>query len=56
MSVAVTASRALGLGDDPRGTGWVMFAGVMLLVLGCTNTFEGVAAMSGSHFFTPRAH
>jgi hypothetical protein len=44
------------LGDDPRGTGWVLFAGVMLILLGCTNTIEGVAAVSGSHFFTPRAH
>jgi hypothetical protein len=56
VSVAVPAPQALRLGDDPRGAGWVMFAGVMLLVLGCTNTIEGVAAVSGSHFFTPRAH
>jgi hypothetical protein len=28
---------------------------VMLLVLGCTNTVEGVAAVSGSHFFVNRA-
>ena len=33
-----------------------MFAGVMLLVLGCTNTVEGVAAVSGSDFFVTRAH
>jgi hypothetical protein len=50
------APQALRLGDDRRASGWVMFAAVMLLVLGCTNTIEGIAAVSGSHFFTPRAH
>jgi hypothetical protein len=33
-----------------------MFAGVMLLILGCTNTLEGVAAVTGSDFFVARAH
>jgi hypothetical protein len=56
VSVAVPAPQALRLGDDRRRAGWMMFAGVMLLVLGCTNTIEGVAAVGGSHFFTPRAH
>jgi len=28
----------------------------MLLVLGCTNTVEGVAAVTGSDFFVTRAH
>jgi len=46
----------LRLGEDDRGVGWVMFAGVMLLVLGCTNTVEGVAAVTGSDFFVTRAH
>jgi len=44
------------LGEDDRNFGWVMFAGVMLLVLGCTNTVEGVAAVRGSDFFVTRAH
>lgn len=56
MSVAVPAPQALRLGDDPRAGGWVMFAAVMLLVVGVVNTIEGVAAVSGSNFFTPRAH
>ena len=56
MSVAVPAPQALRLGDDPRAAGWVMFAAVMLLVLGCTNTVEGVAAVTGSDFFVTRAH
>lgn len=56
MSVAVNAPQALRLGEDNRGLGWVSFAGVMLILLGCANTIEGVAAVTGSHFFTPRAH
>lgn len=51
-----TGPRALRLGEDERDFGWMMFAGVMLLVLGCTNTVEGVAAVSGSDFFVARAH
>jgi hypothetical protein len=56
LSVAVTGPRTLRLGEDDRDAGWVMFAGVMLLLLGCTNTVEGVAAVTGSDFFVTRAH
>jgi hypothetical protein len=37
-------------GSD-HGYGWVIFAGVMLLVLGTLNFIEGIAAISNSHFF-----
>ena len=56
MSVAVTAPQALRLGEDRRGAGWVTFAAAMLILLGSSNTIEGVAAASGSHFFAPHAH
>jgi hypothetical protein len=52
----VNAPQAMRLGEDDRDAGWVMFAAVMLLVLGCTNTVEGVAAVTGSDFFVTRAH
>ncbi len=55
MSVAVADARALRLGEDDRDRGWVTFAAVMLLLLGCTNTVEGVAAVTGSDFFVARA-
>ncbi len=48
--------RALRLGEDRSDFGWMMFAGVVLLVLGCVNTVEGVAAVSGSDVFVGRAH
>jgi hypothetical protein len=56
LSIAVTAPQALRLGEDDRSVGWVTFAAVMLLLLGCTNTVEGVAAVTGSDFFVSRAH
>lgn len=55
MSVAVTSPRALRLGEDDHQSGWVAFAAVVLLILGCMNTIEGAAAVTGSGFFTPRA-
>jgi hypothetical protein len=44
------------LGEDDRGTGWVIFAGTLLLVLGCMNIIQGVGGVNGSHFFARRAH
>ena len=42
--------------DDERGYGWVMFAGVLLLMLGTINFIEGLAAIGNAHFFTANAH
>jgi len=42
--------------DDERGYGWVMFAGVLLLLLGTLNFIEGLAAIGNAHFFTANAH
>ena len=41
---------------NDRGYGWVMFAGVMLLVLGVLNVIEGIAAIGNSHFFVANTH
>jgi hypothetical protein len=37
---------------DPRGEGWVLFAGIMIMILGFMNTIWGIAAIDGSSFFT----
>ena len=37
---------------DTRGTGWLAFAGVMILLVGLLNTIFGIAAIADSHFFT----
>lgn len=35
-----------------RGQGWVLFAGIMLMILGFLNFVYGIAAIDGSSFFT----
>ena len=42
--------------DDDRGYGWVMFAGVLLMILGTLNFIMGIAAIGNAHFFTANAH
>jgi hypothetical protein len=42
--------------DDERGSGWVYFAGVLLLILGTLNFIEGIAAIGNAHFFVGNAH
>lgn len=41
--------------DDAHGAGWVLFAGIMLLVLGTLNMIEGIAAIGKAHFFVANA-
>jgi hypothetical protein len=47
--------------DDPSygyrepigvGEGWVLFAGIMILILGIINTIGGIAAIDDANFFT----
>ncbi len=55
----VTGSGAQAYGDyydDERGYGWVVFAGVLLLMLGTLNFIEGLAAIGNAHFFTANAN
>jgi hypothetical protein len=37
--------------EEPRGYGWVIFAGTMLLMAGTLNIIYGIAAVSNSHFY-----
>jgi len=42
--------------DSPAGQGWVLFAAIMLGLLGIWNFFEGIAAISSAHVFVGDAH
>lgn len=37
--------------DSSHGDGWVLFAGVMLAMVGTLNVIDGIAAISNSRFF-----
>ncbi len=41
--------------DDEHGAGWVVFAGILLLVIGTLNVIEGIAAIGNAHFFVGNA-
>ena len=37
--------------DDTKGEGWLLFAGIMVLVAGVLNTIWGIAAIDSANFF-----
>ncbi len=41
---------------EGRGYGLVLFASILLLIVGCFNVIEGIAAIANSHVFTANAH
>ena len=41
---------------EDRGQGWVIFAGVLLLMLGTLNVIDGIAAIGKAHFYVANAH
>jgi hypothetical protein len=45
-----------GYGEEDRGYGWVVFAAVLLLLLGTMNILEGLAALGNAKFFVHDAH
>jgi hypothetical protein len=53
-SATVRGARGAGRAED-RGLGLVLFAGVMLLVVGIFNLIDGIAAIAKSHVFVANA-
>jgi hypothetical protein len=56
---SATNQRASGAGGrhaEGRGYGLILFASVLLLVVGCFNLIYGIAAIANSHVFTANAH
>jgi hypothetical protein len=41
--------------DEDRGSGWVTFAGVMIIMVAILNIIDGIAAISKSSFFVANA-
>jgi hypothetical protein len=39
-----------------HGYGLVLFAAILLVVVGCFNMIQGIAAIANSHVFVPHAH
>jgi hypothetical protein len=42
--------------EEPRGFGWVIYAGIMLMVAGTINFIYGIAAVAESHFYVLNSH
>jgi hypothetical protein len=55
MTSATTRS-VNGTGGQVQGGGLVLFAAVMLLIIGCFNLIYGIAAIANSHVFVANAH
>ena len=58
MTSAATrpASGAGGRHAEGQGYGLVLFASILLVVVGCFNVIYGIAAIANSHVFTANAH
>jgi hypothetical protein len=62
MSVHTTVNREtyvpsdVARNDEDRGSGWVAFAGILLLIVGTLNTIEGIAAIDNANFFAANTH
>jgi hypothetical protein len=59
MSVHTTVNRETYVPsgyDEERGSGWVTFAGILLLIVGTLNTIEGIAAIDKASFFVSNTH
>jgi hypothetical protein len=42
--------------DTGGSTGWVVFSGVLLFLIGTINFIEGIAAVANAHFFAGHGH
>jgi len=57
--MSATTERARGAGGrraERQGYGLVLFAAVMLVIVGCFNLIYGIAAVANSHVFVANAH
>jgi hypothetical protein len=55
-STTESARGAGGRHAEGQGHGLVLFASVLLVIVGCFNLIYGIAAIANSHVFTANAH
>lgn len=48
---ARSAGHRSAYGEEPQGSGWILFAGVMIVIAGILNVIYGIAAIGNSKFF-----
>lgn len=53
---AMRAERRYDEVDEPAGSGWITFAGVMITVAGIINLIYGIAAIAKSSFYVANTH
>ena len=53
---SATVRPARGGRMERQGYGLVLFAAIMLLIIGCFNLIYGIAAVANAHVFTANAH
>ena len=56
MTSAVTEPGKGTRGQRAEGHGLIVFASVMLIIIGCFNLIYGIAAIANSHVFVANAH
>lgn len=56
VDTRATGARSSGYVEDDRSVGWMLFAGVMLMILGTMNFVAGIAAIGNAHFYVSDAH
>jgi hypothetical protein len=57
MSARIQPARGTGRHSaEGQGYGLVLFASVLLVIVGCFNLIYGIAAIANSHVFTANAH
>jgi hypothetical protein len=49
------AQESLGAGAEAQGAGWLLFAGIVMALVGILDIIYGIAAISRSHFFDTNA-
>jgi hypothetical protein len=53
---AEARARASSAAADDTGSGWLLFAGIMISLAGVLNVIWGIAAIGNAHFFVHNTH